>query len=706
MMTTDDGAQRRAGDPAVHPRAARRAPRPPRARGARRDRTRIRDREGVLARSRRGPLARGGPSRRQPPADDARPQGPDRARALHLPVGGRLPVPARAHPRRRVSGDPEGDPRRPARAVRELARAHRGRAGERAGGDPRLPPRAGLPLSRGARARRARRPASSRSGRASGWLPPVAERSWHAAIWPRRSACSAGRSRFFRRITRLRGELLRELGSALMRIGDFARAEGVLDEALESAACGWEIADSSSARSSIVSSFAVLHAARGLRARRFFGRRADDPAARRAWRRPRVGEGLVAEERAGRQCVPVGKLGPKRSSVLSSMRGGPGTPPRSRRSRPCMRRRSTTDRRRSRRRSSSVSATSWSIPRTARWKLLSAGSSRACARCRVTSTEARSLQARSRELQEELGQRFRIVNVGAMLAAEIEELAGRPDEAVSMLRWAYDTLVEMGAASVTATIAAFLADALCLVGRYDEAEEVSRVSEDAPESDVVTQVLWRTARARAIVHRDRKTAEALAREALATAQATDYPDLEARALLSVAEVVGAGEEASAPARRSQASLRRRRATSRRLPVCRLRRLDRHRIDADTDEVGRRHHMERRRHVLGRKQEQLRGRRKGGGRGIRADQRATPGRRAGDAARRRDGGDGRKSDSRLPRRARPVRLTEWRVPSHEQPTPPPQPDPPPMPEPSPDEPPAPEEPPTGPETPPAGPELSG
>ena len=113
-----------------------------------------------------------------------------------------------------------------------------------------------------------------------------------------------------------------------------------------------------------------------------------------------------------------------------------------------------------------------------------------------------------------------------------------------MLRWAYDTLDEMGATSATATIAAFLADALCLDGRYDEAEEVSRISEDAPESDVVTQVLWRTARARAIVHRDRKTAEALAREALATAQATDYPDLEARALLSVAEVVGPGEEAS------------------------------------------------------------------------------------------------------------------------------------------------------------------
>ena len=113
-----------------------------------------------------------------------------------------------------------------------------------------------------------------------------------------------------------------------------------------------------------------------------------------------------------------------------------------------------------------------------------------------------------------------------------------------MLRWAYDTLDEMGATSATATIAAFLADALCLDGRYDEAEEISRISEEAPESDVVTQVLWRTARARAVVERDQAMAEALARDALATAQTTDYPDLEARALMSLAEVVGPGEEAS------------------------------------------------------------------------------------------------------------------------------------------------------------------
>ncbi len=158
--------------------------------------------------------------------------------------------------------------------------------------------------------------------------------------------------------------------------------------------------------------------------------------------------------------------------------------------------------------------------------------------------QARRLQARSRELNEELGQRLRIVIVGAILAADIAELAGRSSEAVSVLRWAYDSLDEMGAASATATIAAFLGYALCLDGRFDEAEEVSRISEDAPASDIVTQVLWRAARAWATAGRDHRAAEALAREALALAQETDYPDLEARALMSMAEVVGPGEEAS------------------------------------------------------------------------------------------------------------------------------------------------------------------
>ena len=55
-------------------------------------------------------------------------------------------------------------------------------------------------------------------------------------------------------------------------------------------------------------------------------------------------------------------------------------------------------------------------------------------------------------------------------------------------------------------------------------------------------MLWRTARARATA--ESETAEGLAREALEMAKETDYPDLEARALMALAEVVGPGTEAS------------------------------------------------------------------------------------------------------------------------------------------------------------------
>jgi len=158
---------------------------------------------------------------------------------------------------------------------------------------------------------------------------------------------------------------------------------------------------------------------------------------------------------------------------------------------------------------------------------------------------ARRLNAQARATYEELGLLFRLANVSSLLAAEIEELAGQPGEAVAILRHAFEMVREMGATSTTATIAAFLADALCLDGKHEEAGEAARFSEEhAPASDVVTQVLWRAARARAVRAVEPETAQALAREAVAAALQTDYPDLEGRALSSLAEVLGPADEQS------------------------------------------------------------------------------------------------------------------------------------------------------------------
>ena len=101
----------------------------------------------------------------------------------------------------------------------------------------------------------------------------------------------------------------------------------------------------------------------------------------------------------------------------------------------------------------------------------------------------------------------------------------------------------MGAMSLTATMAAFLADALSQDGTHDEADELARFSEEhAPASDIVTQVLLRTARARSLP--ESAEAERLAREAAALARETDYPDLKARSFTCLAQVIGPGDEQS------------------------------------------------------------------------------------------------------------------------------------------------------------------
>jgi ATP/maltotriose-dependent transcriptional regulator MalT len=146
--------------------------------------------------------------------------------------------------------------------------------------------------------------------------------------------------------------------------------------------------------------------------------------------------------------------------------------------------------------------------------------------------EARRLQRNAQALHEELGQRFRVA-ARSLVAAEIESLAGRRQEAIDVLRWGVGELQAMGITSAMSTIAAFLAESLALEQSVEEALHYSRLSEEqAAEVDIVTQVMWRAARSRVEGDTD------LATEAVGMAMATDYPDLKARALLALAQVSG------------------------------------------------------------------------------------------------------------------------------------------------------------------------
>jgi tetratricopeptide (TPR) repeat protein len=63
-------------------------------------------------------------------------------------------------------------------------------------------------------------------------------------------------------------------------------------------------------------------------------------------------------------------------------------------------------------------------------------------------------------------------------------------------------LQEVGEKSYLSSLAAYLAENLCLQGKYDDAEHFTRVSQEAAASqDLLSQVLWRIARAKVLARR-------------------------------------------------------------------------------------------------------------------------------------------------------------------------------------------------------------
>ncbi len=108
--------------PTDDPPPARRASGPARRGGARGDRTRRRRGQGVPHRRGHDAQPGLGEAERPLPPADPRAQGADPARSRRVRRRGRVPIPPPADPRRGVPGDAEGAARRPARAVRRLAR--------------------------------------------------------------------------------------------------------------------------------------------------------------------------------------------------------------------------------------------------------------------------------------------------------------------------------------------------------------------------------------------------------------------------------------------------------------------------------------------------------------------------------------------------------------------------------------------------------
>jgi DNA-binding SARP family transcriptional activator len=160
--------------------------------------------------------------------------------------------------------------------------------------------------------------------------------------------------------------------------------------------------------------------------------------------------------------------------------------------------------------------------------------------------EARRLVAKGRRRYEELGQAFVAETNCGTVGAKVEVLAGEHAAAEAILRTTCATLERIGNRAYLATRSAELADVLWVGGQDDEAEEwVARAIELGASDDVPTQVAWRCARAKLLARRgESAAAERLVREAIGLSNTTDALDEQARAHLDLAQVLGIAGRAS------------------------------------------------------------------------------------------------------------------------------------------------------------------
>jgi hypothetical protein len=167
--------------------------------------------------------------------------------------------------------------------------------------------------------------------------------------------------------------------------------------------------------------------------------------------------------------------------------------------------------------------------------------------------ESRRLLVHSRTVWTDLGHLVHLAGL-EVYAGWAELIAGEPDLAAADLRRGYAALEQMGEQAQLSTMAALLARAELFSGQPDEAERLTRVSEEtAAVDDIVSQAMWRGTRARIAAAEDDPSAEQLARAAVALAEETDFLELQGDTLLDLADVLarrGDAENAAATAARA------------------------------------------------------------------------------------------------------------------------------------------------------------
>jgi predicted ATPase/class 3 adenylate cyclase len=145
--------------------------------------------------------------------------------------------------------------------------------------------------------------------------------------------------------------------------------------------------------------------------------------------------------------------------------------------------------------------------------------------------------SRAHSSMEQLGMNLTLA--AGQIPALVDLLRGDPTAAEARLRPGIEELRKAGETGFMSTSAAVLAEALYLQGRYEEADEWTRLSEEnAARDDVAAQMEWRGTRAKALAELGRlDEGERLAREAVEIASTTDYLTMQGACWLALAEVL-------------------------------------------------------------------------------------------------------------------------------------------------------------------------
>jgi ATP/maltotriose-dependent transcriptional regulator MalT len=160
---------------------------------------------------------------------------------------------------------------------------------------------------------------------------------------------------------------------------------------------------------------------------------------------------------------------------------------------------------------------------------------------------ARDLYRKSRAQLEEFGWAL-YAALTSLDSGPVELLAGDAAAAEAELRKDYQTLERMGERNYIATTAGYLAEALYAQARYEEAEEIARISSElSAADDVAAQFHWRSVTAKLMAREGRfDEAETTARDALAIIRRSEEVDSQGTALLDLGEVLHlAGKDADA-----------------------------------------------------------------------------------------------------------------------------------------------------------------